>query len=289
MNLVGKIFVVLIFVMSLVFMSFAIAVYATHRNWRDVVLRPPAEVKTGEQVGLKHQLTQKETQLTELQSVRQRLETELANEKASRARAVALLEQEKNNLTQNLDRLVQQEAFLKQSEAEAVTAMKATQVTLEKLRNEIEGLRTDIDTARTERDNHFQKVVELEDQLAQSRGELDRLQKRNGELVADISKYQLALQDAQIQLDREGPPRVDGVILASRSTGYVEISLGADDGLEKGHELDVYRVGPTVAENKYLGKVRVVQTEPDRSVAQILPTYKRGTIQKEDRVATRLQ
>ena len=40
MNLVGKIFVVLIFVMSLVFMAFAMAVYATHRNWREEVTRP---------------------------------------------------------------------------------------------------------------------------------------------------------------------------------------------------------------------------------------------------------
>ena len=40
MNLVGKIFVVVILVMSVVFMAFAMAVYATHRNWREVVMRP---------------------------------------------------------------------------------------------------------------------------------------------------------------------------------------------------------------------------------------------------------
>lgn len=37
MNLVGKIFTVLIFVMSLVFMTFAIMVYATQKNWKLVV------------------------------------------------------------------------------------------------------------------------------------------------------------------------------------------------------------------------------------------------------------
>lgn len=35
MNLVGKIFVLLIFIMSLVFMSTAVMVYATHRNWKE--------------------------------------------------------------------------------------------------------------------------------------------------------------------------------------------------------------------------------------------------------------
>ena len=42
MNLVGKIFVVLILVMSVVFMAFAMAVYATHRNWREVVVNEQA-------------------------------------------------------------------------------------------------------------------------------------------------------------------------------------------------------------------------------------------------------
>ena len=35
MNLVGKIFVVSILVMSVLFMAFAMAVYATHQNWRE--------------------------------------------------------------------------------------------------------------------------------------------------------------------------------------------------------------------------------------------------------------
>ena len=34
MNLVGKIFVTLILVMSLVFMTLALMVYATHKNWK---------------------------------------------------------------------------------------------------------------------------------------------------------------------------------------------------------------------------------------------------------------
>ena len=34
MNLVGKIFIVLVFIMSIVFMSFSVMVYATHRDWK---------------------------------------------------------------------------------------------------------------------------------------------------------------------------------------------------------------------------------------------------------------
>ncbi len=46
MNLVGKIFTVLILVMSVVFASCVVAVYATHKNWMAVVDNPTATPQT---------------------------------------------------------------------------------------------------------------------------------------------------------------------------------------------------------------------------------------------------
>ena len=63
---------------------------------------------------------------------------------------------------------------------------------------------------------------------------------------------------------------------------HIEISIGDDDGLRKGHTLEVYR------RNAYVGRVVVVRTEPDRSVARIIREYRRGIIKKGDRVATKL-
>ena len=40
MNLFGKVLVVLIFVMSIVFMTFTMLVYSTHRNWKELVEDP---------------------------------------------------------------------------------------------------------------------------------------------------------------------------------------------------------------------------------------------------------
>ena len=37
MNWLGKVFVVLILIMSLVFMGLAMAVYATHKNWKEII------------------------------------------------------------------------------------------------------------------------------------------------------------------------------------------------------------------------------------------------------------
>ena len=40
MNLVGKIFTVLIFLMCVVFGTFALMVHAAHKNWKEVVVAP---------------------------------------------------------------------------------------------------------------------------------------------------------------------------------------------------------------------------------------------------------
>ena len=68
MNLVGKILTVLIFVMSLVFMSFTVAVYSTHRNWRDEVMTPDT--------GLKAKLDKSRSRNTQLQDEKLKLEEE---------------------------------------------------------------------------------------------------------------------------------------------------------------------------------------------------------------------
>jgi predicted nucleic acid-binding Zn-ribbon protein len=285
MNLVGKIFVVLILVMSLVFMTIAMMTYAMHRNWRDAVLGNAAK---GE-AGLKEKLQTAETRLKDMEAARQRLETENANVKSSRERAVAALETERDTATKENARLNTKINELNKYLADATNTMGMTQETLKKLREQMAVLQEQTDTARLERDNMFKEVVKLTDDVAQATGELSRLDQTNKKLAADNAAFSLALQDANIQLDRTGPPRVEGIILASRASGLVEISLGYDDGLEKGHALDVYRQGPSQAENKYLGKIEVVETQADRAVARVLPNFRKGTIQKEDRVSTRLQ
>jgi hypothetical protein len=58
------------------------------------------------------------------------------------------------------------------------------------------------------------------------------------------------------------------------------VSIGYDEGLRQGHLLEVTRAG------KYVGKLRVSKTEPDRSVAEILEDFSELTLQEGDRVDT---
>ena len=78
------------------------------------------------------------------------------------------------------------------------------------------------------------------------------------------------------------PPKVDGVVLEVSDQDLVEISIGADDGLKIGHELDVYR------DNAVPGADQVLRTtDPDRAVGQVMKNLQRGQIKRGDRVTTK--
>ena len=58
MNVIGKIFVFAVFVMSLMLMTFAGAIYMSHVNWKDEVYRDPKNCLPGQQAGYIHLIEQ---------------------------------------------------------------------------------------------------------------------------------------------------------------------------------------------------------------------------------------
>ncbi len=287
MNLVGKIFTVLILLMSMFFMGLAVAVYSAHKNWREVVENP--EASGGKDLGLKFQLENNRARNQELKDQLDKLDGELAAEKAAKRQALSKLENENSELKGERDELTREHAKLKQAEREAVVAMQATQETLAGLRTEVEGLREKISKAQADRDAHFKSVVALTDNLHQAVNELKRLKGRQVTLADDLAKAKTVLQHNGLTVHTpttNTPPQVDGLVLATTGDGLVEISIGEDDGLLKGHSLQVYRIAGGVS--TYLGRIAVVRTSPDRSVCKIDPNYRKGTIQRGDRVASKL-
>ncbi len=273
MNTVGKIFVMLIMVLSLIFMSMAVAVYSTHVNW---------QAKSSQ---LGQQLQAERVKNQNLTEERAQLEKTLTSEIERRTNAIATLQTESEALRTERDERVKQNADLVQQAQQAAAAMLATQKTLEALRGEVDKLRDDIRTTEADKESQFKELVRLTDELFQAQGEQERLNAKNLELVEQLSKVKVVLDRRGIDANEpvDGiPPKVDGIVLAVNDQGLVEISIGTDDGLRAGHTLEVYRA------NKYLGRIEVVRTATDKAVAKVMAQFRQGAIQKEDRVATRL-
>lgn len=278
MNLLGKIFVMLIFAMSLVFMAFALMTYSAHRNWYQAVTDPTT--------GLRARLNQANQQSNQLQEQIEKLQADITSEQTARREAVAALETERQALIQQRDQLAQEQAQLVEDQRVAVASMQATQETLAGMRTELGTLRESVRKVEQEKEQAFAEVVKLSDELFQAQGELRRVNQRNQQLAQDVARQKQVLERNGLtgfeSLDGL-PPQVDGVILASSGNDLVEISLGSDDGLVQGHRLDVYR------SDRYLGRIEVIRTAPDKAVAKIIPEFRKGKIEKEDRVATRLR
>jgi myosin heavy subunit len=282
MNLVGKIFIVLIFVMSAVFMAFSVAVYASHTNWRNVVKAPDT--------GLEAQLNGQKLKNEQLQSQLTKMEEQLAFEQKTKREALAKQATEEEAFKRERDQQEAALAKLNQDLREAVATMAATQETLKALRGDVNGLKAEIQQAQEDRDTAFGEMVRVTDELHDAANELKTLQDRSNRLAADYADAVAVLRKHDLkpvpELYTGEAPDVEGEVLAVTANGAIEVNIGSDDGLLQGHKLQIYRIADTVS--MYLGKVEVTQTASDKAVCKILPEFRKGTIQRGDRVDSKL-
>ena len=101
--------------------------------------------------------------------------------------------------------------------------------------------------------------------------------KRNG-LSTDVRTF---------QANRTSPRNeVEGVV-QKVDGNMVEISIGSDDGLVVGNELDVYHLTPTP---EYLGRIRIEGVDNDHSVGRVIGRTVQGKkIKEHDIVSTKIR
>ena len=292
MNLVGKILTVFILVMSIFFCACAVMVYATHKNWREVVMRPRQEAAPGKPAGLMFQLEDEKNHYDKLKAEKDDLGLRLTAEKDAAVQALAKLSNEYDQLKLEIAQLKKDRDQSDQERREALAQMANTEQRLAAMRKEIEGdaqtpgLRKEILQAQTDREQFFNEVVRLTDEKRQAVNELKRLRDYQVVLRQDLDNAVAVLRKFDLDPERDysnQPPVVDGIVLAAQDKdNLVEISIGSDDGLLKGHKLEVYR--PT----GYVGRIEVVKTAFDTSVCQVVPGYLKSRVQPNDSVTSRL-
>lgn len=288
MNLVGKIFTVLIFVMSVVFASFCVMVYGAHVNWRTVVKNTEASAETP--LGLEPQLQNSKADNAELQNQLTKTVEDSEQKRKSDRRALTTLETTKRQLEDRLKVQDDEVARLTKLEREATATITAIGASLANLRGEVALVRETLDATETDRDDQFKQVVRLTEELHAKANDFKVLLEQARRLTEDLIRVKGVARAAGLNTEAPVgvgiPPLVEGKVLAVRADQLIEISIGSDDGLAVGHQLHVYRVLPTV--NTYLGKVRVTAVRPDTAVCLILNDYRKGAVQVGDDVATKL-
>lgn len=277
MNFLGKILIVAILIMSLLFMGLSMAVYATHKNWKDASAKLKSDLDKANA-----DRTSAETEFND------RIE-DLDREKTTLSQQLVKAEAERASL---IDRNVQQQTELeglRQNQRDHIAAVASTQKINETLASEVGDLRQKIRTEQKTRDSVFKQALDATEQLHQAAGEYNATRERNEQLVKQVAGMSSVMNSKGIDPATDPGavvPTVEGVVNQVRQTPgaqLVEVSIGSDDGLKTGNTLEVSRG------DKYLGRLEVIETSPDKSVARVDRRYQQGAIQEGDRVATRIK
>jgi septal ring factor EnvC (AmiA/AmiB activator) len=279
MNLVGKIFTALIFVMCIVFATFSLMVHAGHKNWRD------------EYVKLVAQLNKSNEEKATLQQAYKQLDEQRKNDNERSKEQIGKLQFANDQLTKaNIDAQTKNNQL--QGDLRKFAAdFKLVQQNLADLRDEADSLRSAIKVAVVERQKIFTNLVNTTTDNTNHQNDINRLEQRLRDVVDKFQTLQQQLAYASIRpADMvKDPPPISGMVTGfPRGGGQssdVEISLGYDDGVRPGHRFSV----TSSKTGQYVGDVQVVQVpNPNRAVARPVKETMREQIQKYDHVQANL-
>ncbi|MDR0521958.1 MAG: hypothetical protein LBH00_08935 [Planctomycetaceae bacterium] len=271
----GRLLIVLVFIVSIVFMSFAVVLYATHENWKK-----KADALTVE-------LQSKEKQLKDLEKAKSALETALKLEnEVLTAHRNALNTKTESLLKENTE-LVAENAELQKNLQNEVAATAAAHETLGRLRDRLDGASAALFKAQQQWSAMASELVQTIDQVHSYALQVTTYQSVSAQLAKDYRNVVEVLKKHNLKPEPsiysgQPPAGICGIITVVRPKGMVEISVGSDSGIAKGHQLDVVR--NREGRSAYVGKVEVIETAPDKAVAKVLADYRRGTVQVADEV-----
>jgi hypothetical protein len=179
MNVVGKVFTVLILVMALVFMALALMVYAVSPDWRSKIM--------GDR-GLSKQWLAAKAEKEQLEKEKKQLEERIVEETDRYVKRLAALEREKTDLLK-VRKVNRDELEVKE---EAITRLAATVATIH---NSVTTLFADAGKVRSEtktiigrRRDSFEDVIHVTDDLMNAVTERLRLAKLGRELQSQLAK-----------------------------------------------------------------------------------------------------
>ncbi|MEX0670455.1 MAG: hypothetical protein WD060_08380 [Pirellulales bacterium] len=285
MNVIGKIFVFAVFVMSLVLMTFAGVIFMSHVNWKDEVERNPQDCLPGQLPGYDYRLKQATAEREKLDKDITELQRKVAESEQSRDQVVARLQSAIVMKDEELSQLRTAKDDREAAQQKALDELKDAREQLKLVAEEVEKLVAQVNEQQVKVDSQVDRSAKLSASLAEVQAQLTMAAERKAQLEKQVANARILLQQNGLSLEsaaKDRVPTLDGDVMAVAS-GSIQVSLGSDDGLQVGHTLEVYRGG------EYIGRAVVKSVMPDHSVAELVKAYARGIVQRGDKVTTRLK
>ena len=272
-NVLGKIFVFGVFVMSLMLMSFAVAIYSSHVNWQEVAKKKQEDLDKlkAEEASLNQEIT--------------RLTANVATSEAARDQVVAKFQQALIEKDKELKTLKDARDDKLTEMQKKIADLATVEADLTRAREEVTKLQAEVRDKQQKVDSQVTRAAEIAGQLHEKESFLEIANERKAQLEKQVAQARLLLKQNGLSLDslpKDRVPTMNGVVVAVADDA-IEVSLGFDDGLQTGHQIEVYR------NDEYLGRAIVKSVKPDRAIAVLVREYSRGIVQRGDKVTTRLK
>lgn len=282
MTQLGKLLVVAITILAMVFLGLTTVVMMTAENWKDKAL---AETK---KLGdTRSELTKAENAVAEMNKELTLLKQNHTGEIAQKDQMIADLESRFKDKEAEYQRVntalsvAQENATL--SSTESTTRVDET----ESLRGSLKSAQDQANALKLAEKDLNQQIVSLTKQLEAARNTNERLRDEVATLSTTLSTAGLAADVRNVKA-LANPPAVEGLVSRVDATSNrVELSIGSDDGLVPGHELFVFRRAPNA---QYVGKIRIIAADPERAVATVVgKTYLGTKVTEGDVVSTSIK
>ncbi|MFM8402714.1 MAG: hypothetical protein ACKOAH_33220, partial [Pirellula sp.] len=269
MTRLGQIFTLLLLILSVAFFVASVAVNASHKDLRSQVKKSEADLK------------QLNTTIDELKKAAEVNKTQLSQEQVARRVSLAALQTQLDTEREKNQQANTQLNDLNSKNTQATQSLAQTLAELKRITSETDLLTQEIDQILTDRNAQRRSVINLTDELNTLKSKKIDLDSEIKTLREQSTMYQAladtrgaALAAAGIKDPEDVPPSdLKGVVLAVGADQSVEVSVGRDDGLRTGHQLDIFRNG------SYLGRIEIRTIADDKAVGKILPSYRKGFIQ----------
>lgn len=273
MTYVGKILVIVIMALSLIFLGVSTVVFSTAKNWRTA---------TEEQ---KKKVSEFQKKLTDAQAGVDAAKKELEAAKTNYDALAKAKEADIARLQKETEVEQQQITQARQEVADAQANAKTALAEAESRRNEAQHLR-DIRAAVEDQANKYKiKQSELFDRIHELERILDTATKNNADLRDRVAKFSTLLRQnnisddiSQVKGTETAPPVMGEVKTIEPTNRKVVITIGSDDGLRVGHELYMFREKPRP---EYIGKITIISVDPDQAVGRVNGTTYQGKKIKE--------
>lgn len=272
MNLIGKIFTLLIFFMSICFLVISVMVGATHRNWK----KAASDWKSQADLAVK-QVQDAKKSTTEQQKL-------LAAERVSRALQLAQLESQLKAARENF---ISKEAELRKAieiSQDQLAQLEQAEARLAQQDKEVSDLKSANLKLVNDIANQFQITRDLTNQSFELKNQITLLTENEKDMRGTLAKQTRVLNAnglTEDSLTDHIVPKVEGIVMQIGQDGLFVISLGSDDGIREGHIMDIFR------KNKYVGKASVVKVNTDIAALRVDRDFMRDSVQEGDYVTSK--